>query len=132
MDPTVLAQLDLFSGLSKSEMHRIASRMTEEEFSEGDYLIEQDALAYRFFVVLEGAVEVRRQEVVVAQLGPGDFFGEEGILTLQRRNADVVAVSRVRAAVAVGWDVREFMEEFPSVRAQIVQKSADRSSKDLI
>ena len=132
MDPAILAKLDLFSGLSESELHRIAARMTEEEFPEGSYLIEQDDLSYRFFVVLEGTVEVRRQGVVMAELGRGAFFGEEGILTFQRRNADVVAVSDVRAAVAVGWDVREFMDEFPTVRAQIVQKSAARSTKDRI
>ncbi len=131
MDPTILARLDLFSGLSDSEMHRIAARMSEEEFPEGTRLIEQDKLSYKFFVVLDGLVEVRRQGVVLAELGRGAFFGEEGILTFERRNADVVAVSDVRAAVAVGWDVREFMDDFPSIRDQIAQKSADRSAKDL-
>lgn len=129
MDPRDIAGVGLFSDLNGSQLDHIASRMRSAEFPEGAYLVERDDLSYKFFVVLEGVVEVRRGGFVIAELGPGEFFGEEGILSLERRNADVVAVSPVRVAVAIGWDVRDFMDEFPSFANEILRQSANRSAK---
>lgn len=127
MDPTRLGEVPLFATLSADQLDRIAKQMREDEFPSGSYIIERDDLSYKFFVILEGVAEVRRNGSVAAELGPGDFFGEEGILTHERRNADVLAVSDVRVAIAIGWDVRDFMDEFPRVSDEILRQRTQRT-----
>lgn len=126
MDTASLAEVPIFSKLSRVEVDEIAGRMREVLILEGESLIEEGDLSYKFFVILDGTVEVSRDGLAVAMLGPGDFVGEHGILAHERRNADVVATSTVRAGVAIGWDIRDLMEQHPSVRNEILRTSAAR------
>jgi CRP-like cAMP-binding protein len=64
--------------------------------SAGDHIVEQGAAGERFYVILDGVVEVVRGELVLAELGPGDFFGETSLLLDQPRNATVRAVDGVQ------------------------------------
>lgn len=127
MDHARLKKVPLFATLTADQLDHIAEQMREDEFPSGTYIIERDDLSFKFFVILEGLAEVRRNGAVVAELGPGDFFGEEGILAHERRNADVLAVSDVRVAIAIGWDVRDFMDEFPRVRDEILRQRTQRT-----
>jgi CRP-like cAMP-binding protein len=52
---------------------------------------------------------------VVAELGPGDFFGEAGVLEKQQRNATVVAKTRMRLVTLTGWDLRRMRRQLGSV-----------------
>ena len=71
-----------------------------EWFPSGSYLIEQGEAATMMYFILSGHVEIRREGEdgrmrVVDRSGPGEFIGEAGIATGQRRNAHVVAVDDV-------------------------------------
>jgi CRP-like cAMP-binding protein len=127
MDTASLAEVPIFSELSPVELEQLAGRMREVLFLEGQSLIEEGDLSYKFFVILDGSVEVYRDGRLLAELGSGDFVGEHGILEHERRNADVVAATSVRAAVAIGWDIRDLMEEHASVRSQVLRASAERA-----
>ena len=48
---------------------------------------------------------------VVASLGPGDVFGEMGMLDGARRSADVVATSPMRLITLSKWDLRRISGE---------------------
>lgn len=122
-----LAGVPLFEGLSEAERATIAERMRTLDIPQGMSLIDEGDLAYKFYVILEGIVEVLHDGSHLALLGPGEFLGEHGILAHQRRGADAVALTPVRAAVAIGWDVREFMEQHPIVRRRILEADGNRS-----
>lgn len=49
------------------------------------------------YILLEGEVEIRRDEHVIARLAAGDVVGEAALLTGHLRNATVVAMTPVRA-----------------------------------
>ena len=61
--------------------------------SEGKHLVDEGDYAYEFMAIEEGTAEVRRGDEKLAELGPGDFFGEMGLLGARRRNATVIATS---------------------------------------
>ena len=65
----------------------------------GDKLTEEGRRGREFFVLVEGAVAVRRGRRKLADLGPGDWFGEIAILTYKPRTATVTATSPVRLLV---------------------------------
>ena len=70
----------------------------------GFSIIEQGELATRLYLILSGVAEVIREDAnqvlhPIARMGPGAFFGEEGLAHGQPRNAHVVAVDSVTCLV---------------------------------
>ena len=70
----------------------------------GFSIIEQGEAADSLYLILSGAVDVMREaadgtQQVLARLGPGSFFGEEGLAYQRPRNAHVVAAESVTCLV---------------------------------
>jgi CRP-like cAMP-binding protein len=126
MDESRLASIDLFSSLSKRERSEIASRADEIDVEEGTHLVREGEFAYEFFVIEEGSAEVLRGGQHVADLGPGDFLGEMGIVTQAPRNASVVARSQIRVLVMSEQDFRGIARTFPAVAERIREAVRER------
>jgi CRP-like cAMP-binding protein len=127
MDESRLASIDLFSSLSKRERTEIASRADEIDVPEGTHLVREGEFAYEFFVIEDGSAEVLRDGQHVADLGPGDFLGEIGIVTRAPRNASVVAREPTRVMVLSEQDFRGVARSFPTVAEQIRDAVRERS-----
>ncbi len=61
--------------------------------------IEEGEPGSRFYVLVEGRAVVSRDGDIIAERGPGDYFGEVALLLDQPRNATVTAVSDLRVFV---------------------------------
>lgn len=120
-----LSGIPLFSMLSDGDREEIAAAMRVDTIPEDTYVIEQGDLSYKFFVILDGSARVERQGSHLATLGPGDFFGEAGIVHQELRNADVLAITPLRLGILIGWDVRDLMNRYPEVAARI-RAAADK------
>jgi CRP-like cAMP-binding protein len=126
MDATQLRSSALFEGLSATDLERCAELFEEREFPAGASLARQGDFAYRFFIVLRGEVEVNRDFETIATLGPGDFFGEVGLLTRARRNARVTARTRCVIASMMTWDFDTMTAELPEVGRRLEAAIAER------
>ena len=64
----------------------------------GEIIVRQGERSERFFIIVDGEVEVRReghgQDVIVTRHGPGQLFGEVGALTGAPQTATFVAVDK--------------------------------------
>jgi CRP-like cAMP-binding protein len=127
MDSTTLRELPLFEGLSDDDVERCAALFQERAFLAGSSLASEGDFAYKFFVVLDGRVQVHRGFDLVAELGPGEFFGEAGIVKRQRRNARVTAKVRSTLAWVMSWDFATMLEEFPTVAERIDAAMRERA-----
>jgi CRP/FNR family transcriptional regulator, cyclic AMP receptor protein len=78
-------------------------------------------------VIEDGSAEVLRDGQHVADLGPGDFLGEIGIVTRAPRNASVVAREPTRVMVLSEQDFRGVARSFPTVAEQIREAVRERS-----
>ena len=105
MDAKRLEAVPLFAGLSRREREQVARWADEIDEPEGFHLVDQGTFAHEFFVLLEGSVEVRKDDRHLTDLGPGDFFGEIALVGHDRRTATVTATTPVRAIV---MHAREF------------------------
>lgn len=97
-----LAQMDLFKELGPADRDLLLTRLADESFDSGTTMIRQGEIGERLYVIREGRVEVLRTEPGratqrVAELGPGDFFGEIALLRSCPRTATVRALTSVRA-----------------------------------
>lgn len=90
-----MLQSELFEKIPPSNIQKLLSTMESVEFKKGDYVVKQGDLGDYYYVVQSGRCEVVREssetgnEVVLAQLRPGDSFGEEALITGSKRNASV-------------------------------------------
>jgi CRP/FNR family transcriptional regulator, cyclic AMP receptor protein len=128
MDESQLASIDLFSSLSRRERREIANRAEEIDVSAGTHLVREGEFAYEFFVIEEGSADVLREGEHIADLGPGDFLGEMGIVTKSPRNASVVAREPTRVIVLSEQDFRGVARSFPTVAEQIREAVRERSA----
>jgi small-conductance mechanosensitive channel len=91
-----IRHVDLFHALQAEEISELARRLVPAPFAAGDVMTRQGATAHWLYILVDGRADVIVQNpqgdsVKVAQLSPGSFFGEWGLLTGEPRHATVVA-----------------------------------------
>ena len=129
MDEARLATVPLFASLSKRELRDVARHADEVDLREGKELVHEGDFAFEFFAIEDGTAEVRHGDEHVADLGPGDFFGEMGSMAhVGRRNASVVTTSPMTAIVMTAGDFRHLANVTPSVAKRIADACGERSS----
>lgn len=90
----VFAGLPFFRGLAGQELSRIAARLHTSRVPAGQAVIRTGDAPDRFYVIREGTAEVTLPDgTAVRRLGPGDTFGELGLLFGRPRSATVTAVT---------------------------------------
>ncbi len=119
MDAHRLEGIPLFADLSRKEREQIARLADEVDVLAGYHLLDQGRFPHEFFVIEKGTVAVDKDGVHVADLGPGDFFGEIAILESERRTASVIASTPVTAIVMTARDFRTVADEMPEVASRI-------------
>jgi len=127
----VLQSSPLFVRFDESARFKLLERFTRQGFKPGDTIIAQDSAGKGLYVVVAGEVEVSvkndaGEAVVVANLAPGEVFGEISLLNDQ----PTVATVRARGAVGLLFLPREeFLEAIskePAIRDYLKGLSADR------
>src|SRR5258705_11439981 len=119
MDAKHLDQIPLFAGLSKDQRGEVARNADEIDIAAGKRLVSEGRFGYEFFVISNGTAEVIRGEEHIADLGPGDFFGEMALLGDTTRNADVIASSPMTAMVMTDSAFRSLARKMPDVAEEI-------------
>jgi CRP/FNR family cyclic AMP-dependent transcriptional regulator len=119
MDESRLRSIPLFDSLSPDAQRSIAQHADELDIPEGTQLARQGEFAYEFFVIEEGTADVLRDDERIAELGPGDFLGEMGIVGRVVRNATVVTTSPARVVVMSEQDFRSMARTNPAVADRI-------------
>jgi CRP/FNR family cyclic AMP-dependent transcriptional regulator len=128
LDAQRLKSIPLFEEVGDQELAQIAPFAQEILVDEGKVLVREGDFSYEFMAIEEGTAEVTRGGEHVADLGPGDFFGEMGLLEKTLRNATVTAKSPMRLITLTGWDLRRVERTAPQaierVRAVLEERRA--------
>jgi CRP/FNR family cyclic AMP-dependent transcriptional regulator len=130
MDEARLRAIPLFAGLSKKERRSVAQQADEVDIEAGRKLVREGEFAYEFFAIEEGTAEVKRGDQFLDELGPGDFFGEMGLIGNAPRSATVVATSPMTAIVMTGSAFRQIDRELPAV-AKKIRKAIEERCRQL-
>ena len=114
-----LDAIPLFATLPDAGRDRVAAVARQERFKPGAVITDEGAVAYYFFAIESGTAEVTVRGEPVAELGPGDFFGEIGALPHEdvrwgRRRATVTAKTRLSVVELPDYELRDLIDEFPS------------------
>jgi len=122
----LLAQVPLFKGLSKKQLGQVRNLATRIDVAAGRELTHEGKAGHEFIIVLDGGVEIRRGDHVVARCGAGDYVGEIALIDDRPRTATVVATT---AAVLEVIGQREFaglLAQEPEIAERIRATAAER------
>jgi CRP-like cAMP-binding protein len=121
-----LADVPLFKGLPKKHLREISSLATQIKGDEGKVLTREGEVGNEFIIVLEGEVEVREGNNVVATRGPGDYIGEIALLDNRPRTATVVAKGPVVLEVIGRREFNTLLHDVPEINEHILATMAQR------
>jgi CRP/FNR family transcriptional regulator, cyclic AMP receptor protein len=124
-----LKNVPFFSSLSKKELAAVAQQTDELDVKEGKVLAEEGDFGHEFFVIEAGTAEVTRSGERIAELGPGDFFGEMALLDADRRNATVTATSPMTVIVMTRQSFRALDSHEPGVHDAVAKEIAKRRAE---
>jgi CRP/FNR family transcriptional regulator, cyclic AMP receptor protein len=125
-----LAAMPFFAGLSKKQLRRISSLMTRVDLPAGQVLTREGQSGSELFIVLEGEVEVRKGDRVIATRRPGEYVGEIALLDRRPRTATVVATTPVSVEVLSRREFASLLREASELSEQILA-TIDRRLADL-
>ena len=121
-----LSRLSLFADLSRTQLESIAHRFDEAVFAQGERVLRTGLTGGALYVILEGEAVVRIDGKDRVRFGPGEFFGEIGVLLDEPPNADVEAATLLRCLEIPGAAVEPFLTEFAQVMFRMLKTEARR------
>ncbi|MQA74205.1 MAG: cyclic nucleotide-binding domain-containing protein [Solirubrobacterales bacterium] len=121
-----LARVPLFARLKPRDLERLAGRLSERSWNEGETVIAEGKGGVGFWVIEDGNATVSVRGEAVAGLGPGDHFGEIALLDDGPRSATVTAATDLRCQGLVAWEFGPFVQENPEVAWSMLQTLAGR------
>lgn len=122
MDPGRLKSIPLFASLPQDDLKAICTFADEVSTPSGKELVKEDDYAYDFAAIEEGSAEVLRDGQRIAELGPGDVFGEMAVLEKTMRTASVTATSPMRLITLRHWDMKHMPEVAERLRGLVEER----------
>ena len=127
MDASQLKRIPLFSGASEEELKQVAAFAQSKEVPEGEVVVSEGGFSRELLAIEDGTAEVTRDGDHIADLGPGDVFGEAGMLDDSMRSATVTATSRMRLISLGHFEVQRLKKDAPGVYSSIEELVQERS-----
>lgn len=121
-----LGGVPLFQGVKPKELKKLANRMQERSFNEGDEITTEGKSGVGFFLIEEGNATVSIDGEIVRTLGPGDYFGDIALIDSGPRSATIVATTDLRCQGLTAWEFRPFVEAHPEVAWPMLETLAAR------
>ena len=119
MDQEVLNKIPAFADLDAAEQRAVATWANEASVTEGSIIVNEGEYSYHFFAIIDGSAEVITGSEKIADLGPGDFFGEIGVMEREKRGATVRATSPLRLLTLTSWDIRRLERDAPVAMSKV-------------
>jgi CRP-like cAMP-binding protein len=126
LDASRLKSIPLFQDVPDDELRQIATFAQEVSVEQGRELVREGDFSYEFMAIEEGEAEVTRDGGHVADIGPGDFFGEVGLLEKTLRNATVTAKTPMMLVTLTGWDLKRMERHIPEAIERVRAVLEDR------
>jgi CRP/FNR family transcriptional regulator, cyclic AMP receptor protein len=126
MNQERLQDVPFFSSLSKKDLAVVAQQTDELDVPAGKVLARQGDFGSEFFVIDSGTAEVTRDGERLAELGPGEFFGEMALLEEDRRVATVTATTPMTLIVMSRGSFRSLDRSHHAVHETVAKAIAER------
>lgn len=124
----LLELVDIFTTFTPDERGAIAAKLKQRSYDEGETLVEPDTVLQSLFIIGSGVVSITREgiegEMELLRLGPGDHFGEIGMLTGAAAKARISALIPTTVYELAKADLTPILEARPPVAQELCRTLA--------
>jgi CRP/FNR family cyclic AMP-dependent transcriptional regulator len=121
-----LSSVTLFTGCTRADLRRIVELGAVANARAGRQIVQQGRHGRTCYVILEGEADVIRSRRRIAQLGPGDAFGELALLYRGPRSATVVTTTPVQMLVLERQAFGQLLVDIPEIARKVLATMAQR------
>jgi CRP/FNR family transcriptional regulator, cyclic AMP receptor protein len=116
VSPTVLKSVPMFAAFREDQLRTLASMVTRRSAPRGTIVMAEGDRVDFLYIILSGRLKVTMgepdgKEVILSFLGPGEIFGEMGMIDDGMRSASVVAIEPCELLFVGKRDFKRCMEE---------------------
>ena len=122
----LLGSVDLFAGLKRRDLARVAAAAKEMTFPVGAVITAEGKRGKLFHVIAEGQARVTVNGRKRSVLQVGDYFGEIALLDGGARSATIVAETPLRTYTLASWNFKPLLKENPAITYQVLLQMCDR------
>src|SRR5260370_24144899 len=138
-----LKQVNIFKGLDDQEVHDLMSVAKKRTFRSGEVIFHRDDPGQVLYLIKEGKVKIclispDGQEISLAVLGAGEYFGEFALYDGLPRSADAIAIEKVECYTLQRSDFQHAIMKNPKIAIQVLEglskrlRNTDQMVEDLI
>ena len=126
----------LFAAFEGDALREVLTSTALRSFGEGDIIVTEGEPGSSLFLIVSGHVKVFTRDpegghIPLAELGPGDFFGEVSLLTGRPRTATITAKEPVMAIELAKESIDRIAETHPEVRT-ILEEFYERRARETV
>lgn len=126
----LFSEIPIFKGMSPEQLRQLARIAQSRAFSAGETVIRTDEPGSTLYVIRSGRVEVVLDRpsgnAALADLGPGEFFGELSIFDGEVRSATVIAVEETDTLTLGQYDVMRMTQHSPELAWALLRSLSAR------
>ncbi len=126
-----LARVPLFKRLDASELEKLAAEVDQVNYKAGETIFNEHDRGDALYILEEGQVRIwvydeDVKEVTLAELKPGDFFGELAVLDRGERSSSATAITDIHLHRVSSDDIQKFLFEHPDASIDVICEIAQR------
>ena len=127
----LLARVPLFSDLAERDLEQLAQVAVPRTYEPGEAVFREGDSGDTCYVVRDGCVRVTRRHsdgrvITLAELRPGEMFGELAMFGGETRSASVEALEPTRALAILAGDLRRIIVRDPDIAVKMLEGLANR------
>ncbi|HYX31332.1 MAG TPA: DUF1003 domain-containing protein [Pyrinomonadaceae bacterium] len=126
-----LAGVPLFKRLDAAELEHLAEEIDQVNYNAGETIFNEHDRGDALYILEEGNVRIwvmdeDVNEVTLAELKPGDFFGELAVLDRGERSSSATAMTDIHLHRLSSDDFQKFLIEHPDASIDVICEIAQR------
>jgi CRP/FNR family transcriptional regulator, cyclic AMP receptor protein len=121
-----LRAVAIFRACTRKELVEIGRLAERCDVESGEVLVKEGTRTKEFYLLLDGKAEVTRDGILLAVLGPGQYFGELALLDPAPRNATVTMTSAGQVLVLGQLEFATLLRDIPALTSQVLKGLARR------
>ena len=127
----LLRKMELFELLDDFDLQELALLMKLRKYPANKVIIEAGEVGTHFYVILTGQVAVVKEDnKVVAELGPGEIFGEMSLLSGELTYPSVYSKTSVQLAALNAKDFKHVLSLYPALQVYFYRVLVNRAQEN--
>jgi cAMP-dependent protein kinase regulator len=134
--PALEIETKLFKDLAPEEFQQIVKRLALRHYEEDTIVVKEGDPGDSLFIIVRGEVRVvtkdaKQKDVLLANLGEGEFFGEVGLLTGKPRTATIITNTGSELLELTRADYEGIVDKHPHVKSVVEDFHMQRAYKTI-